>query len=162
MITEKDYNVAVKEYSKNLYRYFLKSLKDTSASKDLVQDVFLKLWSNRNKIDLNKIKSWLFSVAHHSMINYLRVESRKSVVEIEDLKLLTNCSQGQMEDREIIEKSLENLPALQKSIVLLRDMEGYNYKEIGEILELSEAQVKVYLFRARQKMKESIQQLEGI
>jgi RNA polymerase sigma factor (sigma-70 family) len=162
MITEKEYNVAVKEYSKNLYRYFLKSLKDNQASKDLTQDVFLKLWSHRDKIDLNKIKSWLFSVAHNSMINYLRIESRKSGVEIENLKLLSNCAQGQMEDKEIIEKSLENLPPLQKSIVLLRDMEGYNYKEIGEILELNETQVKVYLFRARQKMKESIQQLEGI
>jgi RNA polymerase sigma-70 factor (ECF subfamily) len=51
------------------------------------------------------------------------------------------------------------LPPLQKSIVLLRDLEGYSYEEIGEILELSESQVKVYLFRARKKMQK---QLKGL
>jgi RNA polymerase sigma factor (sigma-70 family) len=158
MITEKEYNLAVKEFSKNLYRYFLKSLRDEDAAKDLVQDAFLKLWSNRNQIDWGKLKSWLFSVAHNSMLNYLKQTNKKSDVEIESLNQ-HYCSQGSYEDKEIIEKSLESLPPLQKSIVLLRDMEGYNYKEIGAILDLSESQVKVYLFRARQQMKESIQQL---
>ena len=60
---------------------------------------------------------------------------------------------------EVIEKSLSTLPPVQKSIILLRDLEGYNYKEIGEILELSEAQVKVYLFRARNKIKKQLKDL---
>jgi len=60
------------------------------------------------------------------------------------------------EMKEIIEKCLAQLPPVQKSIILLRDLEGYNYKEIGEILELSEAQVKVYLFRARNKIKKQL------
>jgi len=63
------------------------------------------------------------------------------------------------EMKEIIEKSLSQLPPVQKSIILLRDLEGYNYKEIGEILDLSEAQVKVYLFRARNKIKKQLKDL---
>ena len=58
--------------------------------------------------------------------------------------------------KELIDKSLDQLPELQKSIILLRDLEGYDYKEIGEILDLSESQVKVYLFRGRQKIKETL------
>ena len=61
--------------------------------------------------------------------------------------------------KEIIDKALKNLPEQQKTILLLRDMEGYNYQEIGEILNLNESQVKVYLFRARQKMKDQIKDL---
>jgi len=55
--------------------------------------------------------------------------------------------------KEILDKTLDALPHLQKSIILLRDLEGYNYQEIGEMLELTESQVKVYLFRGRQKIK---------
>jgi RNA polymerase sigma-70 factor (ECF subfamily) len=65
----------------------------------------------------------------------------------------------QFETREIIDKCLAILPPVQKSIILLRDLEGYNYKEIGEILTLSESQVKVYLFRARKKLKKHLKDL---
>ena len=64
--------------------------------------------------------------------------------------------------KELIEKGLNELSHEQRSIVLLRDLEGYNYEEIGEILQLNSAQVKVYLFRARQKLRDSIQQLTQV
>ena len=54
---------------------------------------------------------------------------------------------------------MEKLTNLQKSIILLRDLEGYNYKEIGIMLNLNESQVKVYLFRARKKIKDQIKDL---
>jgi RNA polymerase sigma-70 factor (ECF subfamily) len=57
---------------------------------------------------------------------------------------------------------LNKLPPLQKSIILLRDLEGYDYKEIGEILGLNEPQVKVYLFWARQKVKNFIKELTNV
>ena len=60
---------------------------------------------------------------------------------------------------EVIERSLALLPPVQKSVVLLRDLEGYNYNEIGEILGLTEPQVKVYLFRARNKIKKQLKDL---
>ena len=162
MITEKEYNIAVKEYSKNLYRYFLKTLRDDQSSKDLLQDVFLKLWSNKDKIDWGKRKTWLFSVAHNSMINFLRSEYKKRELGNGEMEKASSCCHSNMEDKEVIEKSLSSLAPIQKSIVLLRDLEGYNYHEIGEILQLSESQVKVYLFRARQKIKESIQNLTTV
>lgn len=62
----------------------------------------------------------------------------------------------------ILEQVLSGLPPVQKSIILLRDLEGYEYREIGEILELSETQVKVYLFRGRQKVKNAIKELHHV
>ena len=68
-------------------------------------------------------------------------------------------SKNRFELKEIIDLAMEKLTDLQKSIILLRDLEGYNYKEIGEMLDLNEPQVKVYLFRARKKIKDQIKDL---
>ena len=62
----------------------------------------------------------------------------------------------QMEAQQLVQLLVQNLPPLQKSILLLRDLEGYSYQEIAEQLQLSEAQVKVYLFRARVKIKKQV------
>jgi RNA polymerase sigma factor (sigma-70 family) len=157
MVSEKDYKAAVQEYTKNLYRYLFKTLRDDAAAKDLVQDCFLKLWNHKENIDPLKIKSWLFSVAHNGMLNYLKSQSRKARIENQDTASLPFVFQHDFELKEIIDLSLNELEPLQKSIILLRDLEGYNYLEIGEMLDLNESQVKVYLFRARQKMKNIIQ-----
>jgi RNA polymerase sigma-70 factor (ECF subfamily) len=61
--------------------------------------------------------------------------------------------------KDTIEMSLAKLPSIQKSIVLLRDQEGYNYDEIGEMLNLNPSQVKVYLFRARQTVKNAVKEI---
>lgn len=65
----------------------------------------------------------------------------------------TSAANTQFENQQLIQLLISDLPELQKSILLLRDLEGYTYQEIGELLSLSEAQVKVYLFRARLKVK---------
>ena len=64
--------------------------------------------------------------------------------------------------KEILDKALDRLPAIQKSVVLLRDYEGYSYKEIGEITGLSETQVKVYIYRARLYLKKYIVSIETV
>jgi len=64
------------------------------------------------------------------------------------------------EHKQIIERVISGLPPIQKSIILLRDLEGYSYDEIGEILKLSSSQVKVYLFRARNKVRKQLIQLK--
>jgi RNA polymerase sigma factor (sigma-70 family) len=63
---------------------------------------------------------------------------------------------------EILHEALETLPERQKSVVLLRDYEGYSYQEIGEITSMSESQVKVYIFRARKALKTHIGSIEAV
>lgn len=161
MISVQEYNQVVKEYTRSIFRFLYKSLKDEEAANDIVQDCYLKLWQNRDRINPQKIKSWLFSVAHNLMLNYLEATSRK-------VKLDENCKappvfqKNEFDTRAILERALHELSPLQKSIILLRDLEGHDYKEIGEILELNEAQVKVYLFRARQKVKNYIKELTNV
>jgi RNA polymerase sigma-70 factor (ECF subfamily) len=126
-----------------------------------VQDCYLKLWQNKDKINPLKIKSWLFSVTHHGMLNYLQTKSRK--VKLDENSVTPQVFQkNEFDTRALLERVLNELPPLQKSIILLRDLEGYDYKEIGEILGLNEPQVKVYLFRARQKVKNCIKELTNV
>ncbi|HFB61480.1 MAG TPA: RNA polymerase sigma factor, partial [Bacteroidetes bacterium] len=63
---------------------------------------------------------------------------------------------GYSDLKEVLDKAVEQLPEIQRSVVLLRDYEGYSYREIGQITGLSESQVKVYIFRARLFLKKFI------
>jgi RNA polymerase sigma factor (sigma-70 family) len=161
MISDQDYKQAVQEYTKNIFRFLYKSLRDEEAVNDIVQDCFLKLWQHRTEVDARKVKAWLFSVANNAMLNYLKAASRKTILK-DDFNLPPVYQQHNFDAKKILERVLDELPAVQKSIILLRDLEGYEYREIGEILELSETQVKVYLFRGRQKVKMAIRQLNYV
>jgi RNA polymerase sigma-70 factor (ECF subfamily) len=161
MISVPEYKQAVKEYTRCIFRFLYKSLRDEEAVNDLVQDCYLKLWQNKDSIDPQKIKSWLFSVAYRAMLNYVQTASRN--VKLAENRHATPVYQkNEFDTRAILEKALNELPPQQKSILLLRDLEGYEYREIGEILDLSESQVKVYLFRARQKVKNYIKELTNV
>jgi RNA polymerase sigma-70 factor (ECF subfamily) len=161
MISVQDYNHAVKEHTRSIFRFLYKSLRDREATNDLVQDCYLKLWQNREKINPEKIKPWLFSVAYHAMLDYVAASSRQVKLE-HDSQAPAVFQKNEFDAKAILERTLNELPPVQKSIILLRDLEGYEYREIGEILQLTEAQVKVYLFRARQKVKDYIKELAHV
>lgn len=156
-MTGTEYNEAVHSYSGRLYRYVLKFLRNAEDANDIVQDSYLKLWQHREDVPLEKAKSWLFTTAYRGLVNLAKRNGR--VRSIEDTEYIEPSSESNYELKELINQSLDKLPHLQKSIILLRDLEGYNYKEIGEILDLSESQVKVYLFRGRKKMKDILKDL---
>lgn len=156
-MTTEDYNKVVKKISHRLFGYVFKLTKDEEDANDLVQDAFMKLWINREKVEFKKAKSWLFTTAHNAFINFIKKSNRQERIgEGVDIPVE---SKNRFELQEIIDLAMKSLPELQKSIILLRDLEGYNYKEIGDMLKLNESQVKVYLFRARKKIKDQIKDL---
>ncbi len=126
--------------------------------KDLIQDGYLKLWQHRERVDPRKVKSWLFTTAHNAMIDYV-TKNKKNIIVTQAIFEDIPSEPQTKELKEIIDKAINLLPEIQRSILLLRDLEGYEYKEIGEMLQISESQVKVYLFRARKKIKEKLKDL---
>lgn len=155
----KDYNIVVKEQSGNLYGYAIRFLRNEDDAKDIVQDVFEKLWLNRSKVEFAKAKSWMFTTAHNAMINFSTRKGRMTLSD-EMTKFDSGKPQSNLfESHQVVERAVSILPPIQKSVILLRDLEDYSYKEIGDILDLTDSQVKVYLFRARKKIKK---QLKGI
>ncbi len=160
-MTVKEYNTSVEQYSDNLYRFVLKNLKDTEKAKDVVQDTFEKVWKNHQNITSSKVKSYLFSTAYHTLIDSIRREKYKAEWDkADDNKYFTTESYSDL--NEVLHQALELLPPDQKNVILLRDYEGYSYQEIAKITNLSESQVKVYIFRGRQFLKKYIGKIEAI
>jgi RNA polymerase sigma factor (sigma-70 family) len=160
-MTTKEYNLIVEQYADRVFRYIVKIIRDRERAHDLVQDSFEKLWRNCNDISYSKAKSYLFSIAHNTMVDMIRKENRQVVLETE--KMPQTAHSKQYSDlKEILDEAVNKLPEVQRSVVLLRDYEGYSYEEIGEICNLNESQVKVYIYRARVFLKNYIGQIERV
>jgi len=151
--------MTVIEHSNKLYGYAMRFLRNTEDAEDILQDVFEKLWINRKKVEVDKAKSWMFTTAHNAMLNLISKKSRVQLLGSENLPEGTKKDVNKFESKQVVDRAVGILPPIQKSIILLRDLEGYSYEEIGEMLSLSSSQVKVYLFRARNKIKK---QLKGL
>jgi RNA polymerase sigma-70 factor (ECF subfamily) len=160
-MTEKEYNDCVSSYADNVYRFIVKNLRNEEDAKDIVQTAFEKLWRNRKEVDSGKSKSYLFTIAYHQMIDHLRKISRIQYLDRlkEDSKSYERPSQN---IKKILEEALARLNETQRSLVMLKDYEGYSYEEIGKITGLNESQVKVYLHRARIQLKNYLVSPENV
>ncbi|MFT5859581.1 MAG: RNA polymerase sigma factor (sigma-70 family) [Flavobacteriaceae bacterium] len=157
-MTTKEYNLAVDEYSDNIYRFALKSLRNEMSAKDIVQETFTKVWVKHEDVHYEKVKSYLFTTAYHAIVDWVKKEKRSG--DINDANEQSSSPTIEFDLKEVLNSALETLPEVQKTVVLLRDYEGYNYSEIAEITKLSESQVKVYIFRARKALKTYIKRLD--
>jgi RNA polymerase sigma-70 factor (ECF subfamily) len=158
-MTAKEYNLSVDEYSDNIFRFALKHLKNEMSAKDIVQETFTKVWIKHEEVSFEKVKSYLFTTAYHAIIDWIRKEQKSGDIE----KTNADSRSSSMENfdlQEVLDEALKTLPEIQKTVVLLRDYEGYNYTEIAEITNLNESQVKVYIFRARKALQEYIKDLD--
>ncbi len=160
-MTEKEYNECVNMYADNVYRFILKNLKNEEDAKDVVQSSFEKMWVNRETVDNVKCKSFLFSVSYNTMIDHIR--KNKRIVLKEDFSETALGSNTQKQNtKRILQEALSRLNDRDRSLVMLKDYEGYNYVEIGEITGLNESQVKVYLHRARLQLREYLVKVENV
>ena len=160
-MTIKDYNRAVDTWADGLYRFVLKNLSDSEKSRDIIQDCFEKMWVHRENIDAEKVKAYLFTAAHHTMIDYIRKTKRETSL---DWKKVAEpvSHHGYSDLQEVLHAAVERLPEIQRSVVMLRDYEGYSYREISEITGITEVQVKVYIYRARIYLKSYIGQIQSV
>lgn len=155
----KTYNNIVKNYADRIFTYLLKSLKDYNLSEDLTQDTFVELWKHRKKINPESVKPWLYTTAYRKMLNHYRKHSKEQLG-IDGIPIIieADCSRT-MENQDLLNKAFLRLKPEQKSLILLKSIEGYNYKEIAEICDLPEKKVKDRLFKARQKLKKVVKEL---
>lgn len=160
-MTEREYNECVRLYADNVYRFILKNLRHEEDARDVVQSAFEKMWQRREEVAYDKSKSYLFTVAYHQMIDHLRKVKR--IVLKEEFPEQVNIYHKPANNlRKVLEEALGRLSETQRSLVLLKDYEGYSYEEIGQITGLSESQVKVYLHRARIQLKNYLVKPENV
>ena len=160
-MTVKEYNSSVEEHADSVFRFILGNIKDEERSNDIVQDSYEKLWRHVIEIEYSVVKSWLFTTAYHTMIDLLRKEKKMLRIEPAHEREMTYES-DYTDLNEILHEALDRLPEQQKVSVMLRDYEGYSYKEIGEITGLSEAQVKINIYRGRIALKSYIGKIETV
>ncbi len=160
-MTEREYNDCVNQYADNVYRFILKNLRNEEDAKDIVQSTYEKMWINRNKVDSSTSKSYLFTVAYHQMIDHIRKNKRLTYKEDFEENAKGSVSPD-FDNKRIVNEALAKLNETQRSLILLKDYEGYSYEEIGKITGLNESQVKVYLHRARLLLRDYIVKPENV
>ena len=159
-MTPGEYNRTVDDFSDRIYRFVLKSMGDSARAEDVVQDCYEKLWVNVTEIDFSKAKSWLFTTAYNRMIDILRREKR--VVSEEDFSDEIHCFNGYSDLNEVLHHCLEKLPDNWRSVILLRDYEGYSYQEIATITGQTDSQVKINIYRGRLALRNMIGKMEAV
>ena len=160
-MTTAQYNQCVDDYSDGVYRFILKNSGDEEKARDVVQDSFEKMWRKVGEISFEKARSYLFTTAYRTMIDAIRKDRHQQPIDD-----ATIDGHGYTDEysglKEILEEALAKLVPIQRSVILLRDYEGYSYQEIGEITGLSESQVKVYIYRARVSLKNYLRRIDAV
>jgi RNA polymerase sigma factor (sigma-70 family) len=160
-MTEIEYNDCVTQYADGVYRFIVKNLCNQADAQDIVQASFEKLWINREAVITASSKSYLFTIAYNQMIDHIRKTKRITLKEdFSNSNLTTTTETNQL--KKALNEALAQLTDTQRSLVLLKDYEGYSYAEIGEITNLSESQVKVYLHRARLQLRDYIVKIDNL
>lgn len=161
-MTAAEYNLCVDQFSDGIFRFILKNLRDRDRAQDVVQETFEKLWIKVNSVPFEKAKSYLFTAAYHTMIDFIRKDKRLETGHDLSRREVSGYQMSSPDLKKLLEEALSRLPEIQRSVILLRDYEGYAYDEIGQITGLNESQVKVYIYRARLALKQFIGSLDAV
>ena len=154
----KEYKTEVLPLKNKLYRFAKRLLNHAEEAEDAVQEVLIRLWQKRNKLNNKNIEAFAMIVTKNRCIDKIRAK-RRNLIKLEETMLPANDSSpyNQIELADSIEKVhqiIKLLPDRQKMIFQLRDIEGYTYDEIAEVMQLSKNVIKVNLYRARKKIRE--------
>ncbi len=160
-MTASEYNNCVNLYADSVFRFIVKNLRHEEDARDIVQTAFEKMWRHRDSVEVVKSKSYLFTVAYNQMIDHIRKNKRVHLKE--EFGEETRVQETSVHNaKQILAEALNRLSEVQKSLVMLKDYEGYSYEEIGQIMSLNESQVKVYLHRARLQLKAYLVSKENV
>ena len=157
-MTADQYHGCVRDWADTLFRFACKCTGQQTDAHDVVQGSFEVLWQKREDVPFEKAKAFLFQVAYRQSIDQYRKKSKITYKEAPE----ESWAPGNPDLKRILERALAQLDERSRALVLLKDYEGYSYEEIGQITELNESQVKVYLFRARKALKDYLVSVENI
>lgn len=156
----KEYNNAIDSYADNIFRFVVKHTRNKMLADDIVQETFAKVWEKHEEVQAEKVKSYLFTTAYHCLVDVMKKEARSGTLDGMERYGSQSPPAHLFDVQKVLHEALDRLPEIQKTVVLLRDYEGYSYDEIADITTLNESQVKVYIFRARQTLKGYLKDLE--
>lgn len=148
-------------FSKPIYRKILWMVNDVEIAKELLQDLFLKLWENRSNIDLTKsFHAYLYTIAVNLVYDYLRKASRKRVIDAHLLSLAIDHYSHVEEDIiskeniSLLNEVIDKLPSQRKRVFLLCKVEGKSYDEVSDLLHISKSTIQDHIVKANISIKD--------
>ncbi len=155
----------VDKYRSQVIGVAFKMVGDYEDAKDISQLVFVKTYQNLHRFELGKkFSTWLYRITINASIDFLRKYRRYKHESVEDNLQELKENKGDAEEvyrrgliRAAIEKSLERLSFKQKSVFVLRDLEGLDIKSVSQVMAMPQATVRWYLHRARSRIRQELQ-----
>jgi len=157
---EKTFEQIYKTYAKEVRRFLFFKTQNTAKAEDIMQDTFIKLWDNCKNVDSTKLKSYLFTVANNMFLN--QVKHEKVVTNFKKIPTTNRNSESPefvMIEKEFLDKlnaAISALPERQKEVFLLSRMKNKKYKEIAELLNISQKAVEKRMHLALLSMRAKI------
>lgn len=160
-MTRAEYNEHIQSWSGSVLRFAVWNCGDRMRGEDAMQEAFASLWEIKEQVSVEKGLGFLLTAARRYLIDCFRHDTVVARVH-QDMARDAQTSTGQPYDglSDEMAGALASLPEIQRSILQLRDVDGYSYKEIARMLDISDQQVQVYLFRARTAMRKKLSKKE--
>ncbi len=150
-----------------LYRLALRITLNSAEAEDVVQDTLIKVWDKRDSWqEINSVEAFSLTICRNLALDRLKKKGNDNLsIEEESTEPVSAASnpleQTLQNDRiDQVRRLINELPEKQRSCIQLREFEGKSYKEVAEVLGISEEQVKVNIFRARQTIKQRFEKLD--
>lgn len=150
-------------YKNKMFRYAYSIIGSRFEAEDIVQEAMIKIWKKMDKFEeIDNKEAWVITIVRNLAIDKVRARKKKQTSDINDYFHISDKSPSpdiKLEQKDAVKKVSEIMNSLQdtqREIITLRDIEGYTYQEIADIMELKVDQVKVYLFRARKILREKL------
>lgn len=158
----KQFTSEIIPYKNKLYRFAYRIVGNGAEAEDVVQEVMIKLWNQREKLhEYNNIEAWCIRMTKNLSIDKTRSKHYKLGIIPEGFDISSNHNNPHQvaetqDTMQRIKNMMNTLPTKQREVMHMRDIEGLSYKEIEEQLQIPMNQVKVYLFRARKFIKSQL------
>jgi RNA polymerase sigma-70 factor (ECF subfamily) len=155
--------ILYEHFKASLFNLALRYTYNYAAAEDVIQDVFVKVFTNLHTLDEDKaFVGWLYRIAVNTCLSYLRSHKklRQKTIPLDDVQGMvadSAPSATQKAENKVLEQSIQKLPPRLKSVFLLHDVQGFKHQEIAHILGCSVGTSKSQLFKARKKMRKLLE-----
>jgi RNA polymerase sigma-70 factor (ECF subfamily) len=163
-MTAEEFKNKVIPYSVKLYPMIFRILKNEEETRDAVQELMLKLWNKRTELNqCSNLSGYIITIARNYSFDLLKKKRPTIIGEKDEYKILNIAENGfdpeKQEKYEYVHKTIEKLPGKLRTVIQLRDIDGFSFEEIKEMTGFEIAYIRVILSRARQKVKHEIEKI---
>ncbi len=164
-MTRQDFKSHILPIKNKLFRFAYNIVTNEAEAEDVVQEVFIKLWNQRDNMDqIKNVEAWCMRVTRNLSIDKIRSKHRRTEGFQEGFDMKDDAPSPYQETAgsdlfSKIKNLMRSLPDKQRMVMELRDIEGFSYQEVADALEISLDQVKVNIYRARLAMRKELERI---